>query len=213
MSDIITLTGLVSTEPRHLDTPDGTPVTSFRLASQVSDVDETKGVNWYTITSTDHLARNARTSIHKGDRVLVTGRLRIRDWSTTDRSGLSVEVEAISLGHDLVHGVSSYTRTLGGDTIMINNIVKDLRHQEYRDQITREVARPEDKIAFALPNSEPTWAELHAIAKQLGVEKDTAEVYIQVAGKEALGYYLPVALRVDEQGDLIIVVADVGDAR
>ena len=33
MPDAITLTGLVATNPRHLVTSEGLPITSFRLAS------------------------------------------------------------------------------------------------------------------------------------------------------------------------------------
>lgn len=34
MSDRITITGLVATQPRHIVTSEGLPITSFRLASR-----------------------------------------------------------------------------------------------------------------------------------------------------------------------------------
>ena len=106
MTDTITLTGLVATEPRHLTTGDGLPLTSFRLASSQEPGD----TNWYTVVAAGRLAANAAQSIHKQDRVIVTGRLRIRDWATTDRAGISVEVDADAIGHDLYWGTSQYTR-------------------------------------------------------------------------------------------------------
>mgnify|MGYP006198711065 CR=1 FL=1 len=104
--DTITLTGLVATEPRHLTTGDGLPLTSFRLASSQEPGD----TNWYTVVASRRLATNAAASIHKGDRVIVTGRMRIRDWATTDKAGVSVEVDADAIGHDLHWGTAQYTR-------------------------------------------------------------------------------------------------------
>jgi single-strand DNA-binding protein len=116
MTDTITLTGLVATTPRHISTSEGLAITSFRLASSQRRFDRATSrwvdgdTNWYTVSSFRALAENAATSISKGDRVVVSGKLRIRDWENTDRSGTTVEIEAESLGHDLVWGISSYTR-------------------------------------------------------------------------------------------------------
>jgi single-strand DNA-binding protein len=114
----IVVTGLVATTPRHLVTADGLPITSFRLASGVSRWDNTKGewttaeTNWFTITSFKTLAVNTAVSISKGDRVFVSGVLRVRDWDNGERAGTSVEIEADTLGHDLTWGQSNFTRTV-----------------------------------------------------------------------------------------------------
>jgi single-strand DNA-binding protein len=116
MTDNITLTGLVATTPRHITTSEGLAITSFRLASSQRRFDRASNrwvdgdTNWYTVSSFRALAENSATSVSKGDRVIVTGKLRIRDWENTDRSGTTVEVEAEALGHDLTWGVASYTR-------------------------------------------------------------------------------------------------------
>ena len=68
--------------------------------------------NWYTITSFRTLAINTATSISKGDRIVVSGTLRIRDWDNGERVGTSVELEASNIGHDLVWGTSTFTRTV-----------------------------------------------------------------------------------------------------
>ena len=117
MTDLITLTGLVATTPRHITTSEGLAITSFRLASSQRRYDRTQqrwidgDTNWYTVSAFRNLAQNAATSVSKGDRVIVTGRVRIRDWENTDRSGTTVEVEAESVGHDLTWGTAVYTRT------------------------------------------------------------------------------------------------------
>jgi len=116
MSDTITVTGFVATAPRHLVTGEGLPITSFRLASTQRRYDRRAGewvdgeTNWYTVTGFRQLAVHAAASLVKGDRVLVTGRLRIRDWTSGERSGTTVEVEAEALGHDLAWGTTVFTR-------------------------------------------------------------------------------------------------------
>lgn len=118
MSDILTLTGIVATTPRHLVTGEGLPITSFRLASTQRRFDRSKEqwidgeTNWYTITTFRALAINASTSIEKGQRVLVAGKLRIRDWENGEKSGTTVDIEADSVGHDLAWGSTVFTRTV-----------------------------------------------------------------------------------------------------
>lgn len=118
MSDIITVTGLIATTPRHVVTSEGLPITSFRLASSQRRYDRATekwvdaSTNWYTVTAFRQLAINAVPSVSKGDRVVVSGRLRVRDWQNDDRTGTNVEIEAESIGHDLFWGTAVFTRTV-----------------------------------------------------------------------------------------------------
>jgi len=117
MTDTITLTGLVATMPKHVVTSDGLSITNFRLASTQRRYDRTQqkwidgDTNWYTVTSFRQLATNVITSVQKGQRVLVTGRLRIRDWATDEKRGTNVEVDADAIGHDLTWGTAVFTRS------------------------------------------------------------------------------------------------------
>ena len=117
MTDHITLTGVVATTPRSLRTSEGLAITSFRLASAQRRYDRVAGTwsdgetNWYTVTCFRALAENAAASVTKGERVLVTGRLRVRPWESGDKSGTSVEVDADALGHDLLWGRTRFTRS------------------------------------------------------------------------------------------------------
>ena len=118
MSESLSVTGLVATTPRHLVTQDGLPITSFRLASSQRRFDRAQNkwidgeTNWYTVTAFRQLAINSAHSVNKGDRILVQGKLRVRDWDNGERNGTSVEIEAESMGHDLSWGSSSFTRTV-----------------------------------------------------------------------------------------------------
>ena len=118
MTDSITLTGLVATTPRHLVTSEGLPITSFRLASTQRRYDRGSQkwidgeTNWYTVTAFRQLAVNVVGSVNKGQRVVVNGKLRVRDWESGDRAGTTVEVDADALGHDLAWGTSVFTRSV-----------------------------------------------------------------------------------------------------
>ena len=118
VTESITVSGLVATTPRHLITQDGLPITSFRLAASSRRFDREQGKwvdgenNWYTVTGFRQLAINLATSVSKGERIMVAGRLRVRDWDNGERAGTSVEIEAEHLGHDLLWGTAAFTRTV-----------------------------------------------------------------------------------------------------
>jgi single-strand DNA-binding protein len=119
VSDIITLTGIVGTEPRAVTTSEGLAITSFRLASTQRKFDKSQEkwvdgeTNWYSISTFRQLATNAAVSVKKGERILVTGRLRIRDWENGTKAGTNIEIEAESLGHDLSWGTAAFSRGAG----------------------------------------------------------------------------------------------------
>ncbi|WP_082486841.1 single-stranded DNA-binding protein [Frigoribacterium sp. Leaf186] len=123
MTDTITLTGIIATDPRALVTQSGLSITSFRLASTQRRYDRVKGewldgeTNWYTVTAFRQLAENVLGSLRKGQRVVVTGRLRIRSWEAGDRSGMTVEVDADAIGHDLTWGTSTFERRVASASV------------------------------------------------------------------------------------------------
>jgi hypothetical protein len=111
MSDTISVTGLVATTPRHITTSEGLAITSFRLASSQRRYDRTQqrwidaDTNWYTVSCFRGLASNAAGSVVKGDRVMVSGRLKIRDWDA---------------GVPLTLGAEVATYVIDGDTRKLN---------------------------------------------------------------------------------------------
>jgi single-strand DNA-binding protein len=120
MSDTVAVRGFVATDPRHLVTEGGLPITSFRLVTthrrynrQASSWED-GGSNWYTVSAFRRLAVSAADCIAKGDPVLVSGRLCLREW-TGDKQGMTVEIEAESIGHDLTWGRSEFTRAAAGE--------------------------------------------------------------------------------------------------
>ncbi len=118
MNDSLSTRGLVATVPNHIVTSEGLPITSFRLAASQRKFNrstqswETSDTNWYTVTAFRQLAINIASCVAKGDRIVVSGRLSIRDWESGERSGTVVEIDADAVGHDLTWGTSTYSRTV-----------------------------------------------------------------------------------------------------
>ncbi|KQW03536.1 hypothetical protein ASC66_17515 [Leifsonia sp. Root4] len=115
-NDIITVLGVIGTDPEAKTTPSGVPLIKFRMASTQRKFDKNSNswvdgsTNWYTVTAFRGLAANAIQTLHKGDPVIVTGRLHLRAWDTGERQGTSVDLEADVIGLDLQWGTASYTR-------------------------------------------------------------------------------------------------------
>lgn len=118
MTDTITVTGYVATEPRHLVTAAGLSITSFRLASNLRRLDPKlgtwvdAGTNWYSVSAYRGLADTVADSIKKRDPVVVVGRLRIHDWDNGTKTGTNVDLDADMIGHNLRWGTSVFTRTI-----------------------------------------------------------------------------------------------------
>jgi single-strand DNA-binding protein len=118
MTDTIALTGLVATVPEYRRVRGGElAVASFRLASSQRHFDPntrtwvTGDTNWFTVSAFRNLATNVQESIHKGDRVVVIGKLKIQTWDIGEKKGTNVEIDADNIGQDLAWGTAQYTRT------------------------------------------------------------------------------------------------------
>lgn len=120
----VTVSGVVANDPRAMVLDNSVRITSFRLAStprrrdragQWVDGDTT----WLNVTCWRNLAANAATSVHKRDRVIVHGRLRVRPYKTSEGvERVAVEVEADSVGHDLAFGTSEFTRVRRAEPVV-----------------------------------------------------------------------------------------------
>ena len=154
MSDVLTLTGLVATTPRHMVTSEGLPITSFRLASTQRRFDRSQErwidgeTNWYTVTGFRQLAINSASSIEKGQRVIVSGRLKIRDWENGERTGTTIEIEADAIGHDLSWGSTVYTRSVSTATAAVAEAAETPEAEPAADVPETESA-PEDALPLA----------------------------------------------------------------
>lgn len=111
----ITLTGWVAAEPRYAVTANGTPFLSLRVGCTPRRYDRQTG-QWQdveslfvTVNCWRNLADNVNASeLQRGTPVLVTGRLRIRQYERDGQWRFSAEVEATTLGPDLARGTADF---------------------------------------------------------------------------------------------------------
>ena len=117
MNDIITtVIGNAVTDVSLRVTSSGTSVASFRIASNSRRFDKSTSSwidqepSYLSITAWSQLAENVALSVHKGQALVVTGKLKVRQWQDADKSGTNVEIDAIAIGHDLNRGTSEFTK-------------------------------------------------------------------------------------------------------
>lgn len=112
------LAGYVATEPKFKKVAGDTSSVRLRVAYTARRRDKETGewgdgpTSFVTIQCWRTLADNVSMSVHKGEPVLIMGRLQIRRFE--DSGGAprtAVEVEASSVGHDLTRGVAQFSRT------------------------------------------------------------------------------------------------------
>jgi single-strand DNA-binding protein len=166
VTDTVTLAGVVATKPENVRTSTGLTVTNFRLASSQRRFDRATSTwvegdtNWYTVNAYRWMANNVANSLEIGNHVVLTGRLRVRNWSSGDKRGTAIEVDVDSIGHDLAFGVSHFTRLKAAVPAGQTGTPTDETPEP--DPLTAEMAGSVDEI-WATPalGDEPSGAAGH----------------------------------------------------
>lgn len=114
MSNPISLIGTIATDPVYTASDSKVPFLTFRLASNERRYDRETGnwvdgeTNWYSVRLFRSLAENGKDSFHRGDRVVVMGRLRLREWTDdNDAKKISPDIDVDAIGHDVRWNISS----------------------------------------------------------------------------------------------------------
>lgn len=116
MSDTITVIGNIATPPERKVTASGLVITSFRLATNDSRFDRQTNAwidgepNYFSVSIFRALAENAYYSLHRGERIIVSGKLRIKQWETATTKGWTAEIDAEAVGHDLQFGTTRFDK-------------------------------------------------------------------------------------------------------
>jgi single-strand DNA-binding protein len=80
--------GNLGTDPEMRFTPNGNPVTSFRIASSrtftAPDGERKQETEWFTVITWSKLAEQCNQFLSKGRKAYVEGRLRTRSWEGKD---------------------------------------------------------------------------------------------------------------------------------
>ena len=118
MSDLIAVTGNITSSPARHDIAGGVSMVTFGVASTERRLENgawTDGhTNFYNVSVFRSLAEHAFASLEKGQRVIVAGKLRVRRWEANGRAGTSVDLEATSVGPDLMFGIASFVKDARG---------------------------------------------------------------------------------------------------
>lgn len=137
----INLSGTLAADPQSRTLPSGRACASFRLAVNHWRLDKTTGeyaadtTSWFSVDCYGPLASNCSMSLQRGMFVVVQGTLKIREWSTEEKSGIAPTVVAEHIGPDLRYGTANYQKASSAN-----------RQQEGQQQ--------------AAPGSESGWAGL-----------------------------------------------------
>ena len=84
----MTVIGNLGTDPEMRYTPNGNPVTSFRIAATrtytSSDGERQQDTEWFTVVAWNQLAELCNQYLSKGRRAYVDGRLHSHSWEGQD---------------------------------------------------------------------------------------------------------------------------------
>ena len=114
---LVTVVGNLVADPARREIVPGRASTTMRIASTDRRWSPEEGryvdgrTSFYNITCWDQLAENAAESLRRGERILVQGRLSVREYTDNqDRPRTSVDIDARAIGHDLTWGISRFSR-------------------------------------------------------------------------------------------------------
>jgi single-strand DNA-binding protein len=113
---LITVVGNLVDDPKLRTTDGGVEVASFRVASTARRFDRETG-RWVDygqlflgVSCWRALGANVAASLHKGDPVVVSGRLFTRQYERDGQLRSSYEMDAVAAGPDLSRGTASFQR-------------------------------------------------------------------------------------------------------
>lgn len=112
----VTIVGNLTREPELRFTPSGQATATFGLAANRSWVDRQtqerkESTSFFDVVCWGSLAENVATSLQRGTRVVVTGRLDQRSWETQDGERRSkVEITAEEVAPSLRWATTTVTR-------------------------------------------------------------------------------------------------------
>lgn len=115
-NDLVTISGNIGNDPTYNTTRSGDPVVNFRVGSSSGYFDKNsgswvdEGTSWYAVSAFRDLAEHGKASLRRGDPVIVTGSLKIKEWENDGRKGTSADIVASAIGHDLNKGTSAFVR-------------------------------------------------------------------------------------------------------
>ena len=119
MSNTVTVVGNLVADPELKYTSSGVAMSNLRLAVSrryQKGGEWTEDTSYFSGTVWRELAESVAKSLHKGDRVIVTGRLEQRSWETDGQKRSVVEIQVDEIGPSLKWVTATVTRIPKRDT-------------------------------------------------------------------------------------------------
>ncbi|MGW0467703.1 single-stranded DNA-binding protein [Streptomyces sp. NPDC003027] len=116
----VTLVGNVATGVEYRDTATG-GVARFRFAVTARRWDRERGTwsdghtSFYTVFAWRALGANLAASVSVGEPLVVHGRLKVREEEREGQRKTFVDIDALSVGHDLSRGTAAFRRVVKGE--------------------------------------------------------------------------------------------------
>ena len=114
---LITVIGNVAQTPTLRTTSTGVPVAGFRVAAtpRLKNRETDEWIDgetlWFGVSAWRQLGEHCASSITKGDRVVITGRLLLRTWADPEgKERTSLQVDATTVGLDLSRSAARVVR-------------------------------------------------------------------------------------------------------
>lgn len=113
----VTVVGWAASNPREV-VGQGVAFTSFRVATTPRWYDARQGAwadgrtEWFTVKAFREAAFNIAASVHKGQPVIVHGRLRTEEWVGENGPRTASVIDASAVGHDLMRGTAVFARRI-----------------------------------------------------------------------------------------------------
>lgn len=128
MANTFTVVGNLAKDPEIRYTQNGKPVTSFTMADTPRSLNsatnewEDGTTLWLSVTAWDVLAENVAASLAKGMRVVVTGSLTQKNYTTKDgQERIQLEIKANEVAPSLRFATATVTKKTGGGSSSSNS--------------------------------------------------------------------------------------------
>jgi single-strand DNA-binding protein len=132
MANTFTVVGNLVKDPELRYTQNGKPVTTLKIADTPRSLNaatnewEDGTTLWLSATVWDGLAENVAASLSKGMRVMVTGSLTQRNYTTKDgREGIELEIKATEVSPSLRYATAQVTKKTGSAGGSSNQVAND----------------------------------------------------------------------------------------
>ncbi|MGH3431647.1 MAG: single-stranded DNA-binding protein [Thermocrispum sp.] len=120
---IVTVNGRIVTDVERRDVGEGSELAGFLVISTERRFDKNLG-DWVDgrkfsvwVTCWRRLARNVALSLTKGDDVMVSGRLRTREYEDGGKTRYATELDAYAVGPNLTRAIADVRRIRSGEPV------------------------------------------------------------------------------------------------